>query len=87
MAMNRLRVRLALLINRRVVLLVSLKIQRRPPGMRKESRRVLETILQPPLLLISATFQLSSPQLRASHPLDKPRGLESVSFASCLPAL
>ena len=85
--MTRLRVRLALLINRRVVLLVSLKIQRRPPGMRKVSRRVLETILQPPLLLISATFQLSSPQLRASHPLDKPRGLESVSFASCLPAL
>ena len=87
MAMTLLRVRLALLINRRVVLLVNLKIQRRPPGMRKVTRRVPVTVLQPPLPLISATFQPSSPQLTASHLLDKPRGLESVSSAWCLPAL
>ena len=81
MAMTRLRVRLALPINKHVVLLASLKIQRRPPKMRKVSRRVPETVLQPLLLLISATFQPSSPLLRASHPLDMPLGLKSVSFA------
>ena len=87
MAMTRLRVRLALPINKHVVLLASLKIQRRPPKMRKVSRRVPETVLQPLLLLISATFQPSSPLLRASHPSDKPRDLKSVSFTSCLPVL